>query len=150
MATGGAPWPGAVLGLLPPGVLVTGCAESGATDGSAGARDSGSPSPSVTPPEKPHAKIVAHSPGQTLKRDTGDTGGIGNTGDTYGDHRSMGLQQSMGLPNGRYDILREVVDAARTERRRPGPAAERPTDRREHPGGPEWRRAGGPGDGPWQ
>ena len=117
------------LGLaLLTGVLVTGCTGSGttggstccsttgasaATGGSTAARGGGSPSPSATPPEELCAKLVAHWSRETLD------------GDTYGDY------QSMGLSNGQYDILREVVDAARAEKKRAGSAAaERLIDRR--------------------
>ncbi|UUU34649.1 hypothetical protein JIX56_35020 [Streptomyces sp. CA-210063] len=132
MATAGAPWPGAVLGLaLLTGVLVTGCAESGTTGGPAGGRNSSSPS--ATPPEELCAKVVAYWSRETLD------------GDTYGDY------QSMGLSNGQYEILREVVDAARAENKRRGAdAAERLIDRRARAGCAEWYRAGGPGEGPWQ
>lgn len=134
MATGRAPWPGAVLGLaLLTGVLATGCAESGTTGGSASGRNSSSPSPSATPPEELCAKVVAYWSRETLD------------GDTYGDY------QSMGLSNGQYEILREVVDAARAEKKREGTdAAERLIDRRAGAGCAEWYRAGGPGEGPWQ
>ncbi|MFE7839749.1 hypothetical protein ACFU53_27940 [Streptomyces sp. NPDC057474] len=152
MGTGGAPWPGAVLGLaLLTGVLVTGCTESGTTGGSTTAADGStagssaaaddstatrggaSPSPSATPPEELCAKLVAHWSRETLD------------GDTYGDY------QSMGLSNGQYDILREVVDAARAEKRRAGPAAaQRLIDRRARAGCREWYRSGGPGERPWR
>ncbi|MEU0226100.1 hypothetical protein ABZ177_17285 [Streptomyces sp. NPDC006284] len=63
----------------------------------------------------------------------------------YGDY------QSMGLSDRQYDILREVVDAARATRRAQGPRAaheliERQLDRecaRHH-------RDGGPAEGPWR
>ncbi|WP_200305101.1 hypothetical protein [Streptomyces adelaidensis] len=131
MATGGAPWPGAALGLaLLTGALLTGCAQSG---GPASGPGSGSPSPSATPPEEVCAKIVAYWSREELD------------GDTYGDY------QSMGLSNGQYEILRDVVDAARTEKKRAGrPAAERLIDRQARAGCVEWYRAGGPGEGPWQ
>ncbi|MER6161574.1 hypothetical protein ABT147_39655 [Streptomyces sp. NPDC001868] len=147
MGTGGAPWPGAALGLglaLLTGVLVTGCTGSGATGGSTGAtsaatsgstaaRGGGSPSPSATPPEELCAKLVAHWSRETLD------------GDTYGDY------QSMGLSNGQYDILREVVDAARAEKKRAGSAAaERLIDRRARTGCRDWYRSGGPGGRPWR
>jgi hypothetical protein len=140
MATGGAPWPGAVLGLaLLTGVLATGCTESAATGGpsanggSSAAPVGGSPSPSATPPEELCAKVVTYWSQEMLD------------GDTYGDY------QSMGLSNGQYEILREVVDAARAERKRDGTdAAERLIDRRARAGCAEWYREGGPGEGPWQ
>ncbi|MFF9042143.1 hypothetical protein ACF090_42535 [Streptomyces sp. NPDC014892] len=137
MATGGAPWPGAVLGpALLIGVLVTGCAGAEKADGAAGpstaARGGGSPSPSATPPEELCAKLVSHWSLEVLD------------GDTYGDY------QSMGLSNGQYDILREVVDEARAEKKRAGAtAARRLIERRARTGCEEWYRSGGPGEGPW-
>lgn len=137
---GRSPWPGAVLGLaLLTGVLATGCTESAATrgptanGGSSAAPSGGSPSPSATPPEELCAKVVAYWSQEILD------------GDTYGDY------QSMGLSNGQYEILREVVDAARAERKRDGrDAAERLIDRRARAGCAQWYREGGPGEGPWQ
>ncbi|QYX80834.1 hypothetical protein [Streptomyces akebiae] len=137
MATGGALWRGAVLGpALLIGVLVTGCAGAGESGGSAGpstAADGGGPlSPSVTPPEELCAKLVSHWSLEVLD------------GDTYGDY------QSMGLSNGQYDILREVVDEARAEKKRAGStAARRLIERRARAGCQEWYRSGGPGEGPW-
>ncbi|MBD9725616.1 hypothetical protein [Streptomyces caniscabiei] len=135
MATGGAPWPGAALGpALLIGVLVTGCAGATDPDGAASpsttARGGGSPSP--TPPEELCARLVSHWSLEVLD------------GDTYGDY------QSMGLSNGQYDILRDVVDEARAEKRRAGAtAARRLIERRARTGCEEWYRSGGPGEGPW-
>lgn len=129
----------ALASALLTGVLVTACTASGATGGPANARDGGpanarsSHSPSPTPPEELCAKLVAHWSRETLD------------GDTYGDY------QAMGLSNGQYDILREVVDAARAERKRAGrAAAERLIDRRARKGCQEWYRTGGPGERPWR
>ncbi|MDX3669434.1 hypothetical protein [Streptomyces europaeiscabiei] len=141
MATGRALRPAAVLGLaLLTGVLATGCAPSGATGrpatatgGSTAPRGGGSPSPSATPPEELCAKLVAY-----WARETVDD-------DTYGDY------QSMGLSNGQYDILREVVDAARAEKERAGSAAaERLIERRARADCRERYRSGGPGEEHWQ
>ncbi|WP_215454579.1 hypothetical protein [Streptomyces sp. ATCC 21386] len=137
MATAGALWPGAMLGpALLIGVLVTGCAGAGPTGGTAGpstsARDGGSPSPSATQPEDLCARLVTYWSLEVLD------------GDTYGDY------QSMGLSNGQYDILREVVDEARAEKKRAGSAAARRLiERRAHADCQEWYRSGGPGEGPW-
>ncbi|MGW0707663.1 hypothetical protein ACWD4G_17175 [Streptomyces sp. NPDC002643] len=124
---------GSALGpVLLAGALLTGC---GQPDGSAGTRATISPpaSPSATPPEELCTKLVAHWSREVLY------------GDTYGDY------QSMGLSNGQYDILREVVDAARAEERRQGPdAAERLIDTRAREGCAKWYRDGGPGDRPWR
>ncbi|MBD0842588.1 hypothetical protein [Streptomyces sp. TRM68416] len=119
---------GAVLlpALLAAGA-VTGCAAAGPPAASA------SPSPRTTPPEELCTRLVAHWSREVLD------------GDTYGDY------QSMGLSNGQYEILREVVDAARAERKRRGErAAEALIDRRARAGCVDWYRTGGPSNGPWQ
>lgn len=65
--------------------------------------------------------------------------------DTYGDY------QSMGLSNGQYAILREIVDAARAAKRRQGTgAAERLIDRQARASCAERYRHGTPSGGPWQ
>ncbi|MEU3728754.1 hypothetical protein AB0E81_04965 [Streptomyces sp. NPDC033538] len=66
-------------------------------------------------------------------------------GEPYGDY------QSMGLSNRQYDILREVMDAARATKRHQGVrAAEELTDRQVRAACTEQYREGGPSDGPWQ
>ncbi|MGC9496643.1 hypothetical protein [Streptomyces sp. WG7] len=66
-------------------------------------------------------------------------------GEPYGDY------QSMGLSGRQYDILREVMDAARaTERDRGTRAAEELAGRRARAACVEQYRDGGPSDGPWQ
>ncbi|MFE5398392.1 hypothetical protein ACFQ9U_27985 [Streptomyces sp. NPDC056568] len=63
----------------------------------------------------------------------------------YGDY------QSMGLSNRQYDILREVVHAARAVARTQGPsAADRLIDRRVGASCAADHRDGGPTEGPWQ
>lgn len=130
MTTGKGPRsrPALALALLTGGLLVTGCGES------AGHRTSPSaPSPPVTSDVDLCARVVAHWSREVLD------------GDTYGDY------QSMGLSNGQYDILRRVVDAARTARERDGrPAAERLVDREARRGCAARYRDGGPGGGPRQ
>ncbi|GGR71605.1 hypothetical protein GCM10010269_08170 [Streptomyces humidus] len=65
--------------------------------------------------------------------------------DTYGDY------QSMGLSNGQYDILRAVLDAARTAKRQQGAAAaEKLIDREARQGCADRYRSGDPGKGPWR
>lgn len=99
-----------------------------------------SPSPQVTSDVELCTKLVGHWSREVLD------------GDTYGDY------QSMGLSNGQYDILREVVDAARAaeraaERRTPRQSAESTgelIDREARRGCTQWYRDGGPGEGPWQ
>ncbi|MFC9277512.1 hypothetical protein [Streptomyces collinus] len=64
---------------------------------------------------------------------------------TYGDY------QSMGLSNGQYEILRAVVDAARTAERRQGAyAADELIDRQARAACADRYRHGVPGGGPWR
>jgi hypothetical protein len=135
----GVPRPGATtlgLGLaLLAGVLATGCDGSGTpADGSG--RPGGtsrSVSASATSDAELCATIVAHWSRQVL-----DSG-------TYGDY------QSMGLSNGQYEILRDVVDAARTAKRRQGAeAAGELIDRRARAACADRYRAGTPSGGPWR
>ncbi|MBM7171616.1 hypothetical protein JQK87_25060 [Streptomyces sp. G44] len=63
---------------------------------------------------------------------------------TYGDY------QSMGLSNGQYQILREILDAARTARRRETTDAGRELiTRQARERCAERHRDGGPSGGPW-
>lgn len=90
------------------------------------------PSARPTPPEDLCTRLVTHWAREVLD----DT--------AYGDY------QSMGLSNGQYDILREVVDAARAEKRHHGArAADELIDRETRRGCVAWYRDGGPGEGPW-
>jgi hypothetical protein len=143
MTTGKAPWPGAAFGVrlglvVLAGVLTAGCGESDPKGAAASTRDavrtgSASPSPRATPPEDLCARLVAYWSRKVLDDDT------------YGDY------QSMGLSNGQYEILRDVVDAARAEKQREGAqAAERLIDHRARAGCEDWYREGGPSAGPWQ
>ncbi|TLS40928.1 hypothetical protein FE633_39060 [Streptomyces montanus] len=143
MTTGKAPWPGAAFGsrlglVLLTGALTAGCGQSDSKDAAASKQDTArtgsvSPSPQATPPEDLCTRIVAHWSRRVLDDDT------------YGDY------QSMGLSNGQYEILMDVVDAARTEKEREGArAAERLIDRRARAGCEDWYREGGPSGGPWQ
>ncbi|MDQ1030100.1 hypothetical protein QF035_007682 [Streptomyces umbrinus] len=135
MGTGGALWRGPVLGLvLLTGAVATGCGESGPQGQAAGTRAaSGAPSsPPATPPEDLCARIVAHWSQEVLDSDT------------YGDY------QSMGLSNGQYEILMEVVDAARAEKRRSGGQAARELiDRDARERCTKRYRDGNPTGGPW-
>ncbi|MFA3874484.1 hypothetical protein ABS735_12455 [Streptomyces sp. MMCC 100] len=66
-------------------------------------------------------------------------------GEPYGDY------QSMGLSNRQYDILREVVDAARTLKRDQGAQeADELIGRQVRLACAEGYRDGGPSNGPWQ
>ncbi|MFI7497146.1 hypothetical protein ACIBVL_01310 [Streptomyces sp. NPDC049687] len=88
------------------------------------------PSPSTTPPEALCTRILTHWAGEVLDSDT------------YGDCRSTGLS------NGRYEILRSVVDAARAEKKHQGAdAADRLIDREARAGCTDRYRSGGPGEG---
>jgi len=123
--------------VLLTGGLLTGCGESGSKGGTGAPHTappgSGSPSPSATPSEEVCARIVAYWSRKVLDSDT------------YGDY------QSMGLSNGQYEILRDIVDAARAEKKRNGAqAANRLIDRRARTGCEDWYRDGGPTAGPWQ
>ncbi|MFD4573750.1 hypothetical protein ACFWNK_16175 [Streptomyces sp. NPDC058417] len=91
------------------------------------------PSPSVTPPEALCTRIVTHWARELL------------VGEGYGDY------QSMGLSDGQYTILRDVLDAARAERERQGArAADELIEHRARTGCVAWYRSGGPGEGPWR
>ncbi|MGW4545753.1 hypothetical protein ACWEN4_05140 [Streptomyces violaceorubidus] len=66
-------------------------------------------------------------------------------GEPYGDY------QSMGLSNRQYDVLREVVDAARARERDQGaPATKELIDRHVRRTCAGRYRDGGPSVGPWQ
>ncbi|MFF4584598.1 hypothetical protein [Streptomyces sp. NPDC001388] len=119
-----------LLGLaLLAGVSATACGDPAGHD----TARSTSPSPATTAPEELCTRLVAHWSREVLD------------GGTYGDY------QSMGLSNGQYEILRSVVDAARTEKERHGAdAADELIDRETRAGCTEWYRSGGPGEGPWQ
>ncbi|MFD7233643.1 hypothetical protein [Streptomyces sp. NPDC059881] len=108
---------------------------AGCADHDAGTAPRPAPSPRTTSPQQLCTTLVTRWAQQLLA-----DGGSG-----YGDY------QSMGLSNGQYEILRAVLDAARTEEQRNGPAIahqliERQADRR----CTERYREGVPTGGPWQ
>jgi hypothetical protein len=130
------------------GALATGCADSGPGNGTTvGARDAGmartatlaqspspspSPVPSATSPADLCARIVAHWSREVLDQNA------------YGDY------QSMGLSNGQYAILMDVVDAARAERKHRGPrSADELIDRQARERCAQRHRDGDPTGGPW-
>ena len=120
--------------VLVTGALAAGCGESGPRGGAASTRAaSGTPSsPPATPPEDLCARIVAHWSREVLDSDT------------YGDY------QSMGLSNGQYEILMDIVDAARAEKKRAGEQAARELiDRDARERCTERYRDGDPTGGPW-
>nr|WP_240330623.1 hypothetical protein [Streptomyces sp. CB09001] len=133
------------------GVSVAGCG-SGSDDGgggSAGTAPSASPSspvspsatssPSASPPRPLSGAELCVSAVGYWARETLD-GGV-----PYGDY------QSMGLSNRQYDILREVVAAARAAKREQGArAAGELIDRQVRRTCSERYRDGGPSVGPWQ
>ncbi|MFF4395700.1 hypothetical protein [Streptomyces sp. NPDC001480] len=141
MATGRASAPGAALGfglalVLLTGPLAAGCAGSGAADGavsrSSPAAATGAPAPRTTSPEELCTRVVAYWSRRQLKEDT------------------VGDYQEMGLSDGQYDILRDVVDAARAKLQHgDADAADRTVDRRAREGCDHWYRTGGPSKGPW-
>ncbi|WP_150134146.1 hypothetical protein [Streptomyces hyaluromycini] len=123
---------GALPGLSAVGIglaLLTGCGAPGGAERAAAS----SATPSATSAAELCATIVAH-----WSREVLDSG-------TYGDY------QSMGLSNGQYEILRDVVDAARAVKRSQGAAAaDRLIDRRSHAACTERYRHGVPTGGPWR
>ncbi|MER6850956.1 hypothetical protein AB0A81_18060 [Streptomyces flaveolus] len=152
MERGGVPRPAAAtsgirralsLALLT-AALATACGNSGpggprsatvTTGTGIGSGDTGSSRPSPSPASGAElcVRVVAHWSREVLD------------GGTYGDY------QSMGLSNRQYDILREVVDAARPVRREQGDrAADELIDRRTRARCAEHHGDGGAGKGPWR
>ncbi|WP_046729619.1 hypothetical protein [Streptomyces humi] len=125
---------GAATAPRTPPATATPPAPTAAQDTPAGSRGpSQAGSPSAVPDADLCARIVAHWSREVL--------GSG----TYGDY------QSMGLSNGQYEILRDVVDAARAlERRQGAAAADRLIDRRARSACAERYRRGTPSGGPWR
>lgn len=119
--------------VLVTGGLCAGCGDSGsASRPSAGRTAPSTPVPATTSPEDLCTRVVAHWSREVL------------------DSHSYGDYQTMGLSNGQYDILREVVDAARAEKRRHGArAADELIGREARSGCRDWYRTGGPSNGPW-
>ncbi|MER5910301.1 hypothetical protein ABT124_07290 [Streptomyces sp. NPDC001982] len=134
----GATLPALGLALLA-GVLTTGCGGSEgpgpaiSASGSAVHPTHGSPSAPANSDAELCTRIVTHWARQVLDSST------------YGDY------QSMGLSNGQYAILREVVDAARAVKRHQGAAAaDELIDRRTRAACADRYRHGAPSGGPWQ
>ncbi|MFE1309583.1 hypothetical protein [Streptomyces sp. NPDC058755] len=134
----GGPCPGVrfltVWLALPALLWTTSC---GGADGAGGPGHSasGSAAASAAPASDAElcARIVAHWSRKVL--------GSG----TYGDY------QSMGLSNAQYEILRDVVNAARAAERRQGAtAADELIDRQARSACAERYRHGTPSGGPWQ
>ncbi|MET9356345.1 hypothetical protein ABZY14_25675 [Streptomyces sp. NPDC006617] len=124
------------------GVSAAGCGD-GPDDragGPAGTAPSASPSGASSGPPRPlsGAELCVSAVGYWARE-------ILDGAVPYGDY------QSMGLSNRQYDILREVVDAARTAKRKQGArAAGELIARQVRRTCAERYRDGGPSVGPWQ
>ncbi|MEV7191727.1 hypothetical protein AB0N81_07950 [Streptomyces sp. NPDC093510] len=121
---------------LPLTLSTAGCGDSGVPDADTTTSTTSGPkaAPSSTAPAALCTTIITKWARQIY--DSGDT--------TYGDY------QSMGLSNGQYMILRDVLDAARAERRRESAAAGRELiGRQARERCAERHRDGGPSGGPW-
>ncbi|MFI5961779.1 hypothetical protein ACIA8J_06390 [Streptomyces asoensis] len=141
MTTGGTPTAGAAARLLGPallaGLLTAGCGSPGAADAQSG--------PPAPPPASPSAGPSTTSPGELCTRVVAHWAREVLDSTSYGDY------QSMGLSNGQYDILRTVVDAARTARKHQGAsAADELIDRETSERCAARYRPGSPTEGPWQ
>ncbi|MGV9882052.1 hypothetical protein [Streptomyces sp. NPDC003006] len=123
------------LTLTLPPALGTGCGDP--------APDPKSATASATSPADLCTAIITKWARQIYE--SGDSGGSdGSGGSAYGDY------QSMGLSNGQYLILRDILDAARAERRRETATAGRELiTRQARERCAERYRGGGPSDGPW-
>ncbi|MFE1588210.1 hypothetical protein ACFW6Q_21285 [Streptomyces sp. NPDC058737] len=122
-------------------VAVAGCGDSGdGADGSAPGPPGTSASSGHSRPPRPlsGAELCVSAVGYWARE-------MLDGGEPYGDY------QSMGLSNRQYDILREVVDAARTAKRDQGArAAGELIDRQVRQACTDGYRDGGPSRGPWQ
>ncbi|WP_431992319.1 hypothetical protein [Streptomyces albogriseolus] len=121
-----------LLAVLTAVLTVAGCAADGSRAARAPSSSADSPSPQVTSDVDLCASIVAHWSREVL------------------DGRGYGDYQSMGMSGGQYDILREVVDAARAARRQGGQEIGTLMERQAREGCVVWYRSGGPGEGPWR
>ncbi len=122
-----------LLAVLAAVLTVAGCAAGGSRAARAPSPSvTGAPSPRVTSDVDLCASIVSHWSREVL------------------DGRGYGDYQSMGMSGGQYDILREVVDAARAARRQGGQDIGTLIERRAREGCVAWYRSGGPGEGPWR
>ncbi|MER7484619.1 hypothetical protein ABTY20_01475 [Streptomyces sp. NPDC126497] len=130
-------WPGGAALALLIAVTAAGCGGPGdGAGGSAGAAHSAPPS-SPSPRAVSGAESCASAVGYWARA-------MLDGREPYGDY------QSMGLSNRQYDILREVVEAARaTEREHGARAAGESVDRRVRQACAERYRDGGPRHGPW-
>ncbi|MFG3245914.1 hypothetical protein [Streptomyces sp. NPDC048187] len=156
MGRRGFPGPGAAALALLTAAAVSGCGGSGdGTHGFAGdAPDALDAPASLASPPSP-APTAASAPSGPRRPLSGADLCVSAVeywaremlagAEPYGDY------QSMGLSNRQYDVLREVVDAARATRRDRGTeAAEELIGRRTRTACAEGYRDGGPSRGPWQ
>lgn len=144
MGRGGALRPGRAALTLVTAVGIAaavGCGNSGdGADGSARGAPGTSASSGLPRPPRPlsGAELCVSAVGYWARE-------MLDGGEPYGDY------QSMGLSNRQYDILREVVDAARTAKRDQGARAARELiDRQVRRACTDGYRDGGPSRGPWQ
>ncbi|MFD6035791.1 hypothetical protein ACFWHF_14805 [Streptomyces griseoincarnatus] len=121
-----------LLAVLTAVLTVAGCAADNSRAARAPSSSADSPSPQVTSDVDLCASIVAHWSREVL------------------DGRGYGDYQSMGMSGGQYDILREVVDAARAARRQGERDIGTLMARQAREGCVAWYRSGGPGEGPWR
>ncbi|MER7737741.1 hypothetical protein ABTX34_05290 [Streptomyces sp. NPDC096538] len=141
MGRGSTSRPGA-FGVLLPAALAAGLTVTVAGCGAAGSGEArgipstapgpASPSPRVTSDVDLCVSIVGHWSREVL------------------DGRGYGDYQSMGMSGGQYEILREVVDAARAARRQGTDRVEGLIGRQSREGCEAWYRGGGPGEEPWR
>ncbi|MEV5980250.1 hypothetical protein [Streptomyces sp. NPDC052114] len=118
---------------LPLTLATAGCGDSGTPDAD-GTTTPPTASPGTTAPADLCATVIAKWARKIY--DSGDSG--------YGDY------QSMGLSNGQYMILRDILDAARAERKRTSTDDGRQLiDRQARKRCAERYRDGGPSGGPW-
>nr|WP_086705527.1 hypothetical protein [Streptomyces sp. BJ20] len=124
-----------LLAVLVAALTATGCAAEGSRTARAPSpppSTADTPSPKATSDVDLCVSIVRHWSREVL------------------DGRGYGDYQSMGMSGGQYDILREVVDAARAARRQGARDVDRLTERQARAGCTAWYRSGGPGEGPWR
>ncbi|MFH8975609.1 hypothetical protein [Streptomyces sp. NPDC017890] len=132
-----APAPVALALALTAAALATACVNSGTDKAGSGAATE-APASATGRRTPPPAELCVSAVGYWAHE-------MLHGGEPYGDY------QSMGLSNRQYDILREVMDAARATKRDQGArAAEELTGRRVRAACVEQYRDGGPSDGPWQ
>ncbi|MFF8583546.1 hypothetical protein [Streptomyces althioticus] len=123
-----------LLAVLAAALTVTGCTtdDSGTRASARPASTATAPSPEATSDVDLCVSIVRHWSREVL------------------DGRGYGDYQSMGMSGGQYDILREVVDAARAARRQGTRNVDMLTERQAREGCTAWYRSGGPGERPWR